>query len=76
MMELNANDTFKQTLSKAQGLGVRVLLHLKNGDTLGGAVGGVSDTHVVLKELSERDFFDAIICVDSICAIEVRARNS
>ncbi len=75
-MQLDANLSFKDTLQQAMNAPARVAVHLRNGETLEGGVGGVADHHVVLSGLADRDFYDAVIRIEDISAIEVRARDS
>ena len=75
-MQLDANLSFKDTLQQAMNAPARVTVHLRNGETLEADVGGVADHHVVLSGLANRDFYDAVIRIEHISAIEVRARDS
>ena len=75
-MQLDPKLSFKDTLQQAMDAPSRVAVHLRNGSTLEGKVGGVADHHVVLSGLADRDFYDAVIRIEDISAIEVRARDS
>ena len=75
-MQLDPKLSFKDTLQQAMDVPARVTVHLGNGKTLEGNVGGVADHHVVLSSLTNRDFYDAVIRIEDISAIEVRARDS
>lgn len=54
----------------------RALVHMRSGEVLEGVVASVADHHVVLSGLANREFYDAVIRIDDISAIEVRARDS
>jgi hypothetical protein len=74
-MELSANVSFKDTLQQAADAPARVSVHMRSGQTFAGKVAGVGDHHVVLAELAEREFYDAVLRIEDISAIEVRARG-
>jgi hypothetical protein len=67
-MQLDANRSFKDTLQQAMELPARVSVHMRSGEAFGGKVAGVG-------ELTDRDFYDAVIRIEDISAIEVRARE-
>ena len=75
-MRLDPNLSFKDTLQQAMHGADRVTVHLRGGGTLEGDVGVVADHHVVLAGLADRDFYDAVVRIEDISAIEVRARDS
>jgi hypothetical protein len=52
-----------------------VTVVLKGGHSYSGKVGQVGDHHVLLSELSGKEFFDALVAIDEIAAIEVRVRD-
>lgn len=55
--------------------GKTVTLHLSNGSTLTGKVAEVSKHHLRVAEISGKEYFDALVRVDAIVALEVRARG-
>ena len=55
--------------------GKTVVLHLRNGEKLTGKLSVAGGKTVQLSELSGREFYDAVIPVESIDAVEVRARS-
>ena len=73
-MQLNASLSITDALKTAQNEKVRVGVHLRGGPTLSGKVGSVGDNHVALVELTGKEFFDALIRLDDIAALEVRVR--
>lgn len=74
-MQFDANRSFKDTPQQVMELPARVSVHMRSGETFGGKVAGVGDHHVLLAELTDRDFYDAVIRIKDISAIEVRARE-
>ena len=75
-MQLDPKLSFKDTLLQAMNVPTRALVHMRNGEILEGIVDGVADHHVVLSSLANREFYDAVIRIEDISAIEVRARES
>jgi hypothetical protein len=55
--------------------GKRVTLHLRGGGDVTGKLTVVGDHTVQLSQLANKEFFDAIVAVDSVAAVEVRARS-
>jgi len=53
-------------------VGKRVTVHLLSGETLTGTVKAVNEDLLHLEKLERRDFFDALIRVRDISAIETR----
>ena len=54
--------------------GKTVSVHLTSGNSLSGVVGNVGDHHLHLKELVGKEFYDALVCMKHIEAIEIRAK--
>jgi hypothetical protein len=75
-MKLKATQTFQETLKQALAESARVTVHLKGSVVLEGLVGEVGDDLVVITNLTRKEFFDGMARIDSILAIETRARNS
>ena len=67
----NVQASMTDNLSALSGKTVSV--HLASGTSLSGIVGNVGDHHLHLKELVGKEFYDALVCVKQIEAIEVRA---
>ena len=56
--------------------GKRVTLHLRGGDAeLTGKLAVVGENTVQLSQLANKEFFDAIVAIDTIAAVEVRVRS-
>jgi hypothetical protein len=56
-------------------VGAKVLLRTVAGEEIGGTVRQVGDSAVHLSELSGREFYDAVIRLDHVSAVIVRARE-
>lgn len=55
--------------------GKRVTVKLVSGDELTGTIGAVNDNVVYLRELSGKEFFDAVVNTDEISAVIIRTRE-
>jgi hypothetical protein len=55
-------------------IGKPVVLYTVSGTKFGGTLGEVRELTVVLNKLTDRDFSDAMIRLDQIAVIEVKAR--
>ena len=55
--------------------GKTVTVTLSSGQTISGVVKDLKNGLLHLEKLSQKDFFDAIIVVDKISAVEVRVRQ-
>ncbi len=56
-------------------IGKDILIHLRSGKTFQGHVKAVGDQAVHLEKLAGRDFYDALIRIDDISAIEAKFRD-
>ena len=72
-MNFNASQSIKDNLAQAGQEKAGATLHLRNGMSLSGTVGDVSDHAVVLTSLTGKEFYDAMITIADISAIEMRA---
>lgn len=73
-MKFVAERAFRDTLRQAQTEKAKVTLHLESGATFTGFVLDAHDHNVILTELQGREFFDAVVKIDSIAAIETRSK--
>lgn len=55
--------------------GKRVTVKLNSGDELTGTIGAVNDDLIHLRELSGKEFFDAVVDTDDISAIIIRTKE-
>jgi len=56
-------------------VGKDVYVHLRSGDTQQGYVKAVGDKQVHLEKLAGKDFYDALIRLEDVSAIEVKFRD-
>lgn len=56
-------------------MGKNVFIHLKSGETLQGNVKAVGNNLVHLEKLNGKDFYDALINIEEINAIEAKFRE-
>ena len=70
---------FDMSLSMADNLksymGKNVFIHLKSGETFQGYVKAVGNGLVHLEKLTGKDFYDALIRFEEICAMEAKFRE-
>jgi len=71
--EVSDSDTIASVLSAQKGK--RVMVRLRSGQDLGGTVTAVTPKLVHLAKLSGREFFDAVIALEAIEAVQVRTRQ-
>ena len=73
-LEVTSPNPVKYNLE--QMIGKSVTLKLSSGEELGGKVGKVGAEAVQITEISGKEFYDALIPLNNIVAVIVRARNS
>lgn len=71
----NASTGIQATLNQFKAENKPVELHLRNGKSFKGYVAETGDHFVVLSKLAGRDFFSALIRVDSIDAVEAQTNK-
>ena len=72
-LDYKPGDTTKSVLERQSSQ--QVELHLKNGEKISGKVGQVSDKTVHLTALTGQEFYEALIVLDDISAVVVRAAS-
>jgi hypothetical protein len=70
--QLNVSIPLAENLSGLKGKTVTVTL--SSGQSISGVVKDVKNGLLHLEKLSQKDFFDAVIVMDKISAVEVRVR--
>lgn len=70
--QINLDLTLADSLLSFQGKTVTITL--TSGQTMSGIVKNVKNGYLHLEKLVQKDFFDAIIVIDKISAVEVRVR--
>ena len=71
-LPVSAQDTPRTVLQRH--LGKAVTLKLDSGDEIAGKVRLVGDRIVHLEELAGKEFYDAVVDLDEVAAVIVRAR--
>jgi hypothetical protein len=72
-LEVRSTDTVKSVLERL--IGRRVSVVLTSGPELTGVVSVVGDKVVLLKDLTNREFFDGAVSIDQIGAVIVKTRS-
>ena len=70
--QINLGISFSENIEAFTGKTVTVTL--SSGQAISGIVKDVKNGLLHLEKLSQKDFFDAVIVVDKISAVEVRVR--
>ena len=73
-MEIPENYTIKDVLIKLRTK--ETLIILKSGKEYSGIIKNVGQFYVVLEQTGSRSFYDSIIRIEDISAIEIRVRGS
>jgi hypothetical protein len=69
---VSKDDTIRNVLSKQAGS--KVTLRLDSGEEMSGTVKMVGDKVVHLSELTGKEYYDAVIDLEEVAAVIVRAR--
>ena len=72
-IQVQSGDTVKSMLAKSAGQTVG--LRVGSGEEIRGKVAKVGDNVVHLTELSGREYFDAVVPIDAIQAVVIKARS-
>ena len=72
-VDLQATDTVRSVLERQVGQPVE--LRLKSGEKIAGKLQKVTDKLVHLSQLTDADFYDGVVDLESIAAVVVRARS-
>jgi hypothetical protein len=72
---LNASAGIADNLRSLYAAKKPVTVVLKGGQSYSAKIARVGDAYVLLSELSGKEFYDALVAIDEIAAIEVRARD-
>lgn len=72
-LKIKADSSLPMMLAELAGK--TVTLHLRGGDSLTGKLAAVGGKVVHLSELSGKEFYDGVIALEAVDAIEVRARS-
>ena len=72
-LTLQPNDTIRSVLE--QQVGKPVELRMASGERIGGKLEKVTDKLVHISQLTEADFYDAAVEIESVVAVVVRVRS-
>jgi len=72
-LSITADDNIESVLKSNDGK--QVTVKLGSGDELTGTIGTVNGKLVHLRELSGKEFFDAVVSMDDISAIIIRTKK-
>jgi hypothetical protein len=72
---LNASQSMGDNLRRLSEAKKTVELVLRNGKSYQGKLGAVGDHAVVVSQIAGREFFDALVLIDEVVAVEVRVRD-
>jgi uncharacterized membrane protein affecting hemolysin expression len=73
-LDLQANDTIRTVLERQVGKPVE--LRMKSGEKIAGKLAKVTDKLAHLSQLTDADFYDAAVEIDSIAVVVVRVRSN
>lgn len=73
-VNLQANDTVQSVL--ARQVGKPVELRMKSGEKISGKLEKVTDKLAHLSQLTDADFYDAAVEIESIAAVVIRVRSN
>jgi hypothetical protein len=73
-LDLQGGDTVRSVLEHQVGKAIE--LRMKSGEKMGGKLEKVTDKLILLSHLTDADFYDAAIEIDSISGVVVRARSN
>lgn len=73
-LDLQASDTVHSILEHQVGKAVE--LRMKSGEKMGGKIEKVTDKLIHISQLTDADFYDAVVEIDSIAAVVVRVRSN
>jgi len=73
---LVASQSVHDNLERIQAAKKGVEVVLKSGKSYRGTIAALGDHAVVLTEIQGREFYDALVVLDDVVALEVRARGT
>jgi sRNA-binding regulator protein Hfq len=72
---LNAQGSMRDNLNSLMTAKKPIVVILKNGTSYRATIGSVGDHFVVLTQPAQKEYFDVLVAIDEIAALEVRARE-
>jgi len=71
----NASASLRDNLTALMNAKKPVAVVLKNGETYRAAIGAVGDHFVVLTKPQSKEYFDVLVAIDEIAAVEARVEQ-
>lgn len=72
-LDIQPNDTMQSVLLRQVGQSVE--LRMRSGEKIGGKIEKVNDKVAHLAQLTGAEYFDAVVAIDDIAAVVVRAKK-
>ena len=72
-LDLQPNDSMQAVLQRQ--IGQSVELRMKSGEKIGGKLEKVNEKLAHLAQLTGAEYFDAVVAIDDIAAVVVRAKK-
>ncbi len=72
-VDLQPNDTMQMILQRQ--IGQPIELRMKSGEKIGGKLEKLNEKFALLTQLTGAEYFDAVIVLDDIAAVVVRAKK-
>ena len=72
-LDIQANDSLSTVLQRQVGQSVE--LRMKSGEKIGGKLDKVNEKVAHLTQLTGAEYFDAVVAIDDIAAVVVRAKK-
>lgn len=72
-LDLQPNDTMQSVLQRQVGQSVE--LRMRSGEKIGGKLEKLNEKVVHLTQLTGAEYFDAVVAIDDIAAVVVRAKK-
>ena len=72
---LSAQGSMRDNLNLLLAAKKPVVVILKNGSSYHATIGSVGDHFVVLTQPAQKEFFDVLVAIDEIAALEAKARD-
>ena len=71
--QVRASDSMKDVLERL--VGSRVEITMRAGATLSGKLTMVGNDVAVLSELTRKEFYDSVVSIGDVVAVEIRVRD-
>ncbi len=71
---VNVSDGIREILTA--NIGKRIAVKTDSGEAIEGTVASVGNQLVHVEKLTGKDFYDAVICIDKITSVTIKARGN